>query len=113
MLADAIRAETWRLSKNTATVFWSVVFLPVMGLVMSVISNVFLKSNAGAITVNGQTPPELAQMLTGEPIRVIETVITSVGDRGHLIVEVVVAREGEPPVPLGVLPAIAYEIVRN
>ena len=52
MLADAIRAETWRLSKNTATVFWSVVFLPVMGLVMSVIGNVFLKSNAGAITVN-------------------------------------------------------------
>ena len=83
MLADAIRAETWRLSKNTATVFWSVVFLPVMGLVMSVIGNVFLKSNAGAITVNGQTPPELAQMLTGEPIRVIETVITSVGDMAN------------------------------
>lgn len=42
-----------------------------------------------------------------------DAVIASAGDRGHLVVEIVVAREGEPPVSLGVLPAIAYEIVRD
>jgi len=35
MLTDAIRAEGYRLLKNRTTVFWSVVFLPVMSLVLS------------------------------------------------------------------------------
>lgn len=80
MLADAIRAETWRLSKNKTTVFWSVAFLPVMGLLLSVVGNLFLKGNAAKITVNGNAPPELTQMLMGGPIRVIEEVISGVGD---------------------------------
>lgn len=80
MLADAIRAETWRLSKNKTTVFWSVAFLPVMGLLLSVVGNLFLKGNAAKITVNGNAPPELTQMLVGGPIRVIEEVISGVGD---------------------------------
>lgn len=80
MLGDAIRSETWRLSKNRMTVFWSVAFLPVMGLVMATIGNVFLKGNAAKITVNGKAPPELTQMLMGGPVRVIEEVISGVGD---------------------------------
>lgn len=80
MLADAIRAETWRLSKNKTTVFWSVAFLPVMGLLLSVVGNLFLKGNAAKITVNGNAPPELTQMLMGGPIRVIEEIISGVGD---------------------------------
>ena len=80
MLADAIRAETWRLSKNKTTVFWSVAFLPDMGLLLSVVGNLFLKGNAAKITVNGNAPPELTQMLMGGPIRVIEEIISGVGD---------------------------------
>lgn len=80
MLADAIRSETWRLSKNWTTVLWSVAFLPVFGLVMSVVGNVFLKGNAAKITVNGKAPPELSQMLMGGPVRVIEEIIAGVGD---------------------------------
>lgn len=80
MLADAIRSETWRLSKNRMTVFWSVAFLPVVGLVMATLGNLFLKGNAAKITVNGKAPPELTQMLMGGPVRVIEEVIAGVGD---------------------------------
>lgn len=35
MLIDAIRAEGYRLLKNRTTVFWSVLFLPVLTLVLS------------------------------------------------------------------------------
>ena len=80
MLGDAIRSETWRLSRNRMTVFWTVAFLPVMGLAMALLGNLFLKGNAAKITVNGKAPPELTQMLMGGPVRVIEEVIAGVGD---------------------------------
>lgn len=80
MLVDAIRSETWRLAKNRTTVFWSVVFLPVMALLMATIGSLFLKGNAAKITVNGEAPPEVTQMLMGGPVRVIEEVIAGVGD---------------------------------
>ena len=53
MLVDAIRAETWRLAQNRATVFWTVGFLPIVGLAMGILGNLFLKANANTITVNG------------------------------------------------------------
>lgn len=37
MPADAIRAEGYRLLKNRTTVFWSVLFLPILTLVMSTV----------------------------------------------------------------------------
>ena len=80
MLGDAIRSETWRLFRNRMTVFWTVAFLPVMGLAMALLGNLFLKGNAAKITVNGKAPPELTQMLMGGPVRVIEEVIAGVGD---------------------------------
>lgn len=83
MLADAIRAETWRLSKNKTTVFWSVVFLPVMALLLAVVGNVFMKTNAAKITVNGNAPPELTRMLMGGPVRVIEEIIAGAGDMAN------------------------------
>lgn len=80
MLADAIRSETWRLSKNRGTVFWSVSFLPVITLLMSVLYNLILKGSSAKLTVNGRAPAELTQMLMGGPVRVIEKVIGGVGD---------------------------------
>lgn len=86
MLVDAIRSETWRLARNWTTVLWSVAFLPIIGLAMAVIGNLFLKGNAAKITVNGETPPEVTQMLTGGPIRVIEEVIANVGSMAGPVV---------------------------
>lgn len=80
MLADAIRSETWRLVHNRTTVFWSALFLPVVGVVMAVIGNSVMKSGAARMTVQGEVPPQLAQMLTGGPVRVIEEVVSSVGE---------------------------------
>ena len=57
MLVDAIRAETWRLARNRATVFWTVGFLPIVGLAMGILGNLFLKANADKITVNGKAHP--------------------------------------------------------
>ncbi|WP_333590380.1 hypothetical protein [Brevundimonas sp.] len=86
MLVDAIRAETWRLARNRATVFWTVGFLPIVGLAMGILGNLFLKANADKITVNGKAPPELNQMLMGGPIRVVEEVIANVGAMANPIV---------------------------
>ncbi|MBN8528841.1 MAG: hypothetical protein J0M36_06365 [Caulobacterales bacterium] len=86
MLADAIRSETWRLSKNRMTVFWTVAFLPIMGLVMEVLGNLFLKANADTIKINGKAPPELAQVLAGGPLRVVESVIADVGAMANPVV---------------------------
>lgn len=83
MLADAIRAETWRLVHNRTTVFWSALFLPVIGVVMAVIGNTVMKSGAARMTVQGDVPPQLAQMLTGGPVRVIEEIISSVGEMAN------------------------------
>lgn len=45
MLVDAIRAEGYRLLKNRTTVFWSVVFLPVLTLVLSTVGVVVTRMN--------------------------------------------------------------------
>lgn len=45
MLTDAIRAEGYRLLKNRTTVFWSVVFLPVLMLVLSTVGVVVTRMN--------------------------------------------------------------------
>ncbi|MBX3476150.1 MAG: hypothetical protein KF910_00920 [Brevundimonas sp.] len=83
MLADGIRAETLRLSRNATVLFWSVVFLPVFGLVMSVLGNVLMKTSAAKITLNGRAPPELAQMMMGGPVRLVEEVVSGVADMAN------------------------------
>lgn len=45
MLADAIRAEGYRLLKNRTAVFWSVVFLPVLMLVLSTVGVIVTRMN--------------------------------------------------------------------
>lgn len=45
MLADATRAEGYRLLKNRTAVFWSVLFLPLLTLVMSTLTVVVTRIN--------------------------------------------------------------------
>lgn len=51
MLADAVRSESWRLLHNRTAVFWSVVFVPLISLVLAIGGYLFLQSkmsDAGA-----------------------------------------------------------------
>jgi len=57
MLADAIRSESWRLLHNRTAVFWSVVFVPVISLVLAIGGYLFIQSKMSGVA--GDLPPEL------------------------------------------------------
>ena len=61
MLADAVRSESWRLLKNRTAVFWSVFFVPIVGLILSTISFFLIKSKTAQIN-GGQLPAELSMV---------------------------------------------------
>ena len=50
MLADAIRAETWRLLHNRTAMFWSVVFVPVISLVLAIAAFLFIQSKMDGVS---------------------------------------------------------------
>lgn len=76
MLADAVRAESYRLSRNRTALFWSVLFVPLIGLVMSIGAFVFTKIKAEDLA--GKLPPELA--ITSAPLNMAEVLTRSVGE---------------------------------
>lgn len=45
MLADAIRAEGYRLARNRTALFWSVLFVPIMALILGIIVAMAAKGN--------------------------------------------------------------------
>ena len=55
MLADAIRSEAYRFGKNRMGVFWTLIFVPVLALVISVGMMLFTKYKAAEFTVNNET----------------------------------------------------------
>lgn len=74
MLADAIRYETYRLLQNRTAVFWSVFFVPIAGLAISVISQLVIQSKA--VKINGANlPVEL-----GAPLDLGQALASSAGD---------------------------------
>ena len=75
MLADAIRSESYRLLKNRTAVFWSVFFVPVVGLAISIFSFFMLKSKADQLA--GKLPPELA---LGGPLDLGASLAGNAGD---------------------------------
>ena len=68
MLADAIRAEGYRLSKNHTAVLWSVLFVPVMAVVIGALANLFLNANAVKLTTSANGPAELKSLVAGGPL---------------------------------------------
>ena len=75
MLADAIRSESYRLLKNRTAVFWSVFFVPVVGLAISIFSFFMLKSKADQLA--GKLPPELT---LGGPLDLGASLAGNAGD---------------------------------
>ena len=75
MLADAIRSETYRLSKNRTALFWSVLFIPIMGILLATLGFVVAKANEAKLA--GKLPPEL---MKGGPLDLGLTLVKSAGD---------------------------------
>ena len=75
MLADAIRSETYRLSKNRTALFWSVLFIPIMGVILATLGFVVAKANEAKLA--GKLPPD---MMKGGPLDLGMTLVKSAGD---------------------------------
>jgi ABC-2 type transport system permease protein len=81
MLADAIRSETYRLSKNRTALFWSVLFIPIISVVMGVIAIFVAKAHEADLA--GKLPPELLQR---DPLNLAESLVKSAADFANPIV---------------------------
>ncbi|CAN5249703.1 ABC transporter permease [soil metagenome] len=64
MLADSLFSESYRFLRNRPAVLWSTLFVPVVGLVITVLSQMFLKQRMGEIK-DARLPPGL---LNGGPL---------------------------------------------
>lgn len=79
MLADAIRAENFRLWKNRTTLLWSTLFVPVMGLIFGAIGIFVMKASEAKIAADTKMPPEVMEMISKTPINVFEQLSTNAG----------------------------------
>lgn len=75
MLADAIRSESYRLLQNRSALFWSVLFVPIVGLALSITGSVLIKSKAEQLA--GKLPPEVAM---GGPLDLGHAIASNAGD---------------------------------
>ena len=79
MLADAIRSETWRLLQNRTAMFWSIVFVPVISLVLAIGGFLFLQSKMdGAMQT---LPPELK--LNARAVDLGQSLVDAAGALAH------------------------------
>lgn len=87
MLADAIRAEGFRLSKNRTALFWSVLFVPLLTVALGVLTQVVLKANVSKLSADTKAPPELRQMmLTGGELDMARALADAAGDLANPMV---------------------------
>jgi ABC-2 type transport system permease protein len=63
MLVDAIRAESFRLSKNRTALFWSLMFVPIISVVIGSITSFVLKGSETKILGDAKMPPELKEAM--------------------------------------------------
>lgn len=77
MLVDAIRAESFRLSKSRTTWFWSVFFVPIMAVAFGALTSFVVNANAKGLAADTKAPPQLTSMLTGGPLDLGQALVTS------------------------------------
>jgi len=77
MLADALFSEAYRFTKNRMTVFWSVIFLPILLLVLGSAGQFFLKQKMAQITTDPHLPPGL---LSQGPLDLGHSLVKLAGD---------------------------------
>lgn len=86
MLVDAIRAEGFRLSKNRTALFWSVLFAPILTLVIGVITSFVLKSHESRLMADTEVPPKLREMLTSTPLDIGHALVAGAGGLANPLV---------------------------
>ena len=86
MLADAIRAEGFRLSKNRTALFWSVVFVPIIAVAIGALTNLVLKGSETKLLGDSKTPPEVQQMLASTPLNLGEAILSSAADLANPLI---------------------------
>ena len=85
MLVDAIRAEGFRLSKNRTAVFWSVVFVPILSLALSVLTSLVLKGGQTKL-LEGANSPELAEMMSRATLDLGAAILSAAGSLANPLV---------------------------
>lgn len=75
MLADAVRSEAYRFVRNRTTALWSVAFVPVAGLIISLFGQIFLKSKMVEIQ-DARLPPDL---IAGGPLDLGQALVSVAG----------------------------------
>jgi len=80
MWADATRAEAFRLIHSRTTWFWSVIFLPILTLVVGVPAAWVMKANMARLAADTDAPPELKAMLVSGPMNLGDSLLQSAGN---------------------------------
>ena len=80
MLADAIRAENFRLWKNRTTLLWSTVFVPVMGVIFGAVGIFVMKASEAKITSDTKMPPQVMELMSSTPINLVEAITKNAGE---------------------------------
>lgn len=87
MLVDAIRAEGFRLSKNRTALFWSVLFVPIITVVIGTITQFVLKANEAKLLADSDAPPGLRElMLKGGELDMAQALVQAAGNLAGPIV---------------------------
>lgn len=86
MLVDAIRAESFRLSKNRTALFWSLMFVPVISLVIGAITSFVLKGSETKILGDSRMPPEMKEALGRGTLDIGHSLVSSAGDLANPLV---------------------------
>ena len=79
MLADAIRAENFRLWKNRTTLLWSTLFVPVLAVIFGAIGMFVMKASEARIAADTKMPPQVMELMASTPINLAAAITESAG----------------------------------
>lgn len=82
LLADAVFSEAYRFLRNRMTVAWSVLFVPIVGLLLGIAGQMFLKQKMGEIA-NARLPPGI---LAGGPLNLGHALLGVAGELANPMV---------------------------
>tara|TARA_R110002051_G_scaffold73563_1_gene133610 strand:- start:497 stop:1369 length:873 start_codon:yes stop_codon:yes gene_type:complete len=86
MLVDAIRAEGFRLSKNRTAVFWSTLFVPIVGVVLGALMSFVVRGGETRLLGDAKAPEELVEMMSRAPLDLGEIIVSAAGSLANPLV---------------------------
>lgn len=86
MLVDAIRAEGFRLTKNRTALFWSLLFVPIISLVVGALTNIVVKGSETRILGDARMPPEMKAALARGTLDMFDALVAAAGNFGNPLV---------------------------